>query len=181
MAVSAAAVTPAVTAAMEAAARTTAAEAAMATVEAAATAAPAVPTRAAAPTIAVPPRIAAPIPAGAGPAVVVPAIILAAEEELRLFDRRDLCEGRAGAKGAIGDGRLRYGTFTLDLHNHALWADGMTLSLTSIELAVMRELVKARGRPLSRTQLLDGSGKAVVEPSRPPLRDGALQSRAARG
>ena len=54
-------------------------------------------------------------------------------------------------------GRLRYGTFTLDLHNHALWADGVTLSLTSIELAVMRELMKARGRPLSRAQLLDAA------------------------
>jgi DNA-binding response OmpR family regulator len=54
-------------------------------------------------------------------------------------------------------GRLRFGTFTLDLHNHALWADGTTISLTSIELAVMRELMKARGRPLSRAQLLDAA------------------------
>ena len=54
-------------------------------------------------------------------------------------------------------GRLRFGTFTLDLHNHALWADGSSISLTSIELAVMRELMKARGRPLSRAQLLDAA------------------------
>jgi DNA-binding response OmpR family regulator len=61
-------------------------------------------------------------------------------------------------------GRLRFGGFTLDLHNHALWIDGATISLTSIELAVMRELVKARGRPLSRTQLLDAAwGDADLE------------------
>jgi len=54
-------------------------------------------------------------------------------------------------------GRLRFGAFTLDLHNHALWAEGATISLTSIELAVMRELMKARGRPLSRAQLLDSA------------------------
>jgi hypothetical protein len=58
---------------------------------------------------------------------------------------------------AARHGRLRYGSFTLDLHNHALWADGTTISLTSIELAVMRELMKARGRPLSRAQLLDAA------------------------
>jgi len=61
-------------------------------------------------------------------------------------------------------GRLRFAGFTLDLHNHALWIDGTTISLTSIELAVMRELVKARGRPLSRAQLLDAAwGDADLE------------------
>ena len=33
--------------------------------------------------------------------------------------------------------------------------DAEAVHLTSIELAVMRELVKARGRPLSRVDLLD--------------------------
>ena len=40
-----------------------------------------------------------------------------------------------------------------------LWTDTtavhLTSNLTSIELAVMRELIKARGRPLSRVELLD--------------------------
>lgn len=52
-------------------------------------------------------------------------------------------------------GRLRYGELTLDLYGRALWADGKAIPLTSIELAVLRELMKARGRPLSRTELLD--------------------------
>jgi hypothetical protein len=52
-------------------------------------------------------------------------------------------------------GRLRYGELTLDLYGRALWFRGKTISLTSIELAVLRELIKARGRPLSRIELLD--------------------------
>ena len=51
--------------------------------------------------------------------------------------------------------RLRYGPFTLDLREHMLWMDSQGVHLTSIELAVMRELIKARGRPLSRDDLLD--------------------------
>lgn len=54
-------------------------------------------------------------------------------------------------------GRIWFATFTLDLHDHALWIDGRSIALTSIELAVMRELIKARGRPLSRAQLLDAA------------------------
>jgi DNA-binding response OmpR family regulator len=91
----------------------------------------------------------------------------------------DVVAGRLGARelsarvravhrrmhwNASRNGRLRFAGFTLDLHNHALWIDGTTISLTSIELAVMRELVKARGRPLSRAQLLDTAwGDAELE------------------
>jgi DNA-binding response OmpR family regulator len=57
----------------------------------------------------------------------------------------------------VSNGRLRYGEVTLDLYGRALWVDGKTITLTSIELAVMRELIKARGRPLSRTDLLDAA------------------------
>ncbi len=66
----------------------------------------------------------------------------------------------------ISHGRLRYGAFTLDLYGHALWIDAKTISLTSIELAVLRELMKARGRPLSRADLLDSAwGEADLEVS----------------
>ena len=53
------------------------------------------------------------------------------------------------------NGRLRFGELTLDLYGRELWINGKTIALTSIELAVLRELIKARGRPLSRTELLD--------------------------
>jgi DNA-binding response OmpR family regulator len=55
----------------------------------------------------------------------------------------------------VANGRLRFGELTLDLYGRALWFHGKTISLTSIELAVLRELIKARGRPLSRIELLD--------------------------
>lgn len=91
----------------------------------------------------------------------------------------DVVAGRLGARelsarvravhrrmnwNASRHGRLRFAGFTLDLHNHVLWIDGATISLTSIELAVMRELVRARGKPLSRAALLDAAwGDAELE------------------
>ena len=50
--------------------------------------------------------------------------------------------------------RLQFGGFTLDVDNHVVWTDGVSISLTAIELAVMRELIVARGRPMSREELL---------------------------
>ncbi len=55
----------------------------------------------------------------------------------------------------VANGRLQFGELTLDLYGRALWFRGKTIALTSIELAVLRELIKARGRPLSRIELLD--------------------------
>jgi DNA-binding response OmpR family regulator len=66
----------------------------------------------------------------------------------------------------LSNGRLRFGEMTLDLYGRALWIDGKSIALTSIELAVLRELIKARGRPLSRTELLDAAwGEAELEVS----------------
>jgi len=53
------------------------------------------------------------------------------------------------------NGRLRFGDLTLDVYGRALWLGGKTIPLTSVELAVLRELIKARGKPLSRADLLD--------------------------
>lgn len=68
-------------------------------------------------------------------------------------------------RGAARAGRKRFGAFTLDLANHALWVDGVVLALSPIELAVMRALVDAAGRPLSRGELLDvawGEGELAI-------------------
>jgi len=68
-------------------------------------------------------------------------------------------------RGAVRAGRVRFGAFTLDLTNHALWVDGVVLALSPIELAVMRALVDAAGRPLSRGELLDvawGEGELAI-------------------
>ena len=66
----------------------------------------------------------------------------------------------------VTHGHLRFGELTLDLYGRALWLRGKTIALTSIELAVLRELIKARGRPLSRIELLDQAwGEADLEVS----------------
>lgn len=66
----------------------------------------------------------------------------------------------------VSNGRLRYGDMTLDVYGRELWLDGTTIILTSIELAVLRELIKARGKPLSRAELLDLAwGKGDLEVS----------------
>lgn len=67
---------------------------------------------------------------------------------------------------AGANGRLRFGDLTLDLYGRSLWLDGKVFLLTSIELAVLRELIRARGRPLSRTELLDAAwGEGELEVS----------------
>jgi len=53
------------------------------------------------------------------------------------------------------DGRIRFGGLVLDSIHHTLWAHGVAITLTPVEAAVMRVLLAARGRPLTRTQLLD--------------------------
>ncbi len=66
----------------------------------------------------------------------------------------------------MSNGRLRFGEITLDLYGRSLWLEGKAIALTSIELSVLRELIKARGRPLSRTELLDAAwGEGVLEVS----------------
>jgi DNA-binding response OmpR family regulator len=64
------------------------------------------------------------------------------------------------------NGRLRFGDLTLDLYGRELWLEGTTITLTSIELAVVRELMKAQGKPLSRADLLELAwGEADLEVS----------------
>lgn len=53
------------------------------------------------------------------------------------------------------NGRLRFGDVTLDLAGRSLWVDGKSIVLTSVELAVVRALIGAAGRPLSRVDLLE--------------------------
>lgn len=58
-------------------------------------------------------------------------------------------------QGLARPGRLRHGELTLDLDSHELWIGGATVQLTSTELGVVRALIRARGRTLSRSDLLD--------------------------
>lgn len=56
---------------------------------------------------------------------------------------------------AASSARVRFGAFTLDIANRTLWTQGRSIVLTSTELEVMRALMTARGKPLSRGDLLD--------------------------
>ena len=66
------------------------------------TAAPAVPAFATAPALAIVPSVATPVKTWALPAVVVPTVVLAAEKELRVFDRQDLGRREGAADGGFG-------------------------------------------------------------------------------
>lgn len=97
--------------------------------------------------------------AGFDDAVVTPISARELTGRVRAVHRRVHWKG-------VSNGRLRYGELTLDLYGRSLWAEGKTIALTSIELAVLRELMKARGRPLSRTELLDAAwGEGELEVS----------------
>lgn len=97
--------------------------------------------------------------AGFDDAVIAPISARELAGRVRAIHRRVFWKGAA-------NGRMRYGELTLDLHGRALWVEGKTITLTSIELAVLRELMKARGRPLSRGELLDAAwGEGELEVS----------------
>jgi DNA-binding response OmpR family regulator len=77
---------------------------------------------------------------------------------IRAVDRR--------LRQAVSSTRMRFGAFTLDIANRKLWTQGRGIALTSTELEVMRALMMARGRPLSRGDLLDAVwGDADLEVS----------------
>lgn len=52
-------------------------------------------------------------------------------------------------------GRIRHGDLLLDTDAQELWIDGRAIQLTSTELPVLIALMRARGRTVSRTDLLD--------------------------
>ena len=81
--------------------------AAVATPMPAATTTPAMPANAAAKAKAAAIGVAAPIPARTSPAIVIPAVIPATENELRVFDLRRVRQRRPPAQNAIADSGLR--------------------------------------------------------------------------
>jgi DNA-binding response OmpR family regulator len=93
--------------------------------------------------------------AGFDDAVVGPPSAREVAARIRAVHRRVHWAGRARA------GRVRHGTMTLDTDGHELWIDGQCIPLTSTELSVVRTLMRAHGRAMSRSELLDaawGSG-----------------------
>jgi hypothetical protein len=81
--------------------------------------------------------------------------VIAGELSTRELAARIRAVHRRLHRAAMGNNRLRFGAFTLDTVNRTLWTQGRTVTLTTTELEVMRALMAARGRPLSRADLLD--------------------------
>ncbi len=63
--------------------------------------------------------------------------------------------------GRARGGRIRFGSMTLDTDGHELWMEGESIALTSTELAVLRILMRAQGRALTRLELLDAAWGAA--------------------
>ena len=52
-------------------------------------------------------------------------------------------------------GRIRWGGMMLDTDGQELWIDGKAIPLTGTEMSVVRALMRAGGKTLSRAELLD--------------------------
>lgn len=89
--------------------------------------------------------------AGFDDAIVGPPSARELAARIRAVHRRVHWPGRARA------GRLRHGAVTLDTDGHELWIDGVAVSLTSTELSVIRTLMRAHGRAMTRAELLDAA------------------------
>ncbi len=89
--------------------------------------------------------------AGFDDAVVGPLSAREIAARIRAVHRRVHWAGRGRA------GRVRYGSLTLDTDGHELWIDGVCVALTSTELSVVRTLMRAHGRAMTRSELLDAA------------------------
>lgn len=89
--------------------------------------------------------------AGFDDAAVGPPSAREVAARIRAVHRRVHWPGRARG------GRLRHGAVTLDTDGHELWIDGQSVSLTSTELSVIRTLMRAHGRAMTRGELLDAA------------------------
>jgi DNA-binding response OmpR family regulator len=82
-------------------------------------------------------------------------VVIGALSTRELAARLRAVHRRVHWKGLARPGRLRHGELTLDLDSHELWVGGEAIQLTTTELGVLRALIRARGRTLSRGDILD--------------------------
>ena len=69
--------------------------------------------------------------------------------------RRGTDKPAAGGEADAGGGTLRAGPLTMDTARHETTVDGRPVRLTLTEFKLLRALVEARGRVLSRDRLMD--------------------------
>jgi DNA-binding response OmpR family regulator len=82
-------------------------------------------------------------------------VVVGALSMRELAGRLRAVHRRVHWKGLSRPGRIRHGEMTLDLDSHELWVHGETIQVTGTELAVLRTLIRARGRTLTRSDILD--------------------------
>jgi len=63
--------------------------------------------------------------------------------------------GKIGGEGEIGEGRLAFGEFELDISSHRLTRDGTAVALTSGEFDLLSILVSNPNKVLDRDRILD--------------------------
>ena len=74
-----------------------------------------------------------------------------------------------GPPSASGEDTLHRGELLLDLHAYSASLSGRPLALTSVEFGLLRELMLAGGRVLTRDTLLDRvRGRILSQPPAPP-------------
>ncbi|MEM9129243.1 MAG: response regulator [Pseudomonadota bacterium] len=70
---------------------------------------------------------------------------------------------RSGTDGPTQAGRMAFGDFVVDLHQHSVRRGTQDVELTSGEFALLRAFLSSPGRVLSRDQLMSASQNRVTE------------------
>jgi DNA-binding response OmpR family regulator len=78
----------------------------------------------------------------------------------------------SAAEPRLSRDRLTFGSITIDLGKYQLWVRGRRVRTTVTELWVLTALAEARGRPLSREELLDAAWNVDT----PDVRERAVDS-----
>lgn len=82
-------------------------------------------------------------------------VVIGARSSRELAARIRAIHRRVHWRAQHPTGRLRFAGMMLDTDGHELWVEGRNLPLTSTEMAVVRALMRAGGRTMTRTELLD--------------------------
>jgi DNA-binding response OmpR family regulator len=91
-------------------------------------------------------------------------VVIGARSSRELAARIRAIHRRVHWRAQHPTGRLRFAGLLLDTDGHELWLDGRNLPLTGTEMSVVRALMRAGGRTMTRAELLDNAwGSANFE------------------
>lgn len=81
--------------------------------------------------------------------------VIGARSSRELAARIRAVHRRVHRRAQHPSGRIRFAGMMLDTDGHELWVDGRSLLLTGTEMSVVRALMRAGGRTMTRAELLD--------------------------